>query len=369
MKVKKIGLLLLCVCFTLIFASLSFLTGCSGATTAITTTSSAPVSTTTSTAASSTTSASAAEITLKYYTNFPPQGGASAEAYLFADLVSKASNGKVAITVYPSEQLGKAAAVLDLLKSGVTDIAAIQTPLFPTVFPLEVGQETAMSVLPTWQLATKVRNDLTYGDYGQAFPRNNLKFMTWSALRPLVFFTTKKVLKAEDFKGVKIRTPNAAVVQPFQQFGLVPVSIPASDVYESLQRGIADGVLNPPENVYNNKWFEVTKFYINQNLAYGSTAVVMSQASWDKLPADVKEMINKLMPEWMTQQTAFYTDMETKALTAMKAAGVEVYSLDPAEAARWVSLMAPSVDEWATKTEAPGVPAKAMVDAIRKAAK
>jgi TRAP-type transport system periplasmic protein len=365
MKVKKLGALVICVCLTLVFASLSFLTGCGGATT---TQSTSSVSTT-STAASSTTSAAKAEVTLKYYTNFPPQGGASVEAYLFADMVTKASNGKVAVTVYPSEQLGKAAAVLDLLKNGITDIAAIQTPLFPTVFPLEVGQETAMSVLPTWQLATKVRNDLTYGDYGQAFTRNNLKFMTWSALRPLVFFTTKKVTKAEDFKGIKIRTPNAAVVQPFQQYGLVPVSIPASDVYESLQRGIADGVLNPPENVYNNKWYEVTKFYINQNLAYGSTAVVMSQASWDKLPADVQTMLTTLVPQWVDEQLKFYVDMENKAVEAMKASGVEVYSLDAAEAARWVSLMAPSVDEWAAKTEAPGVPAKAMVEAIRKAAK
>ncbi len=96
-------------------------------------------------------------VELKFHTNFPPTTGPSVEGKLLGDLVSNASNGAIKITVYPSEQLGKNSATLDMLKNGITDMAAVSNPQFPTVFPLANLQELALGAATSdWATAFKV---------------------------------------------------------------------------------------------------------------------------------------------------------------------------------------------------------------------
>jgi len=207
---------------------------------------------------------------------------------------------------------------------------------------------------------------LTYGDFGQAFPKSNLKFLSWNIVRPMQFFLTKKVTKAEDFKGLKIRAANPVLIDFLKPSGIVPVSMPMGEVYESLQRGIVDGVVNAPENAVANKWYEVTKFYLTHNLAFGGNAMVMSENSWNKLPPDVQDIFIQAVEQWMPRAVEHYQTVEKAALDTMKAAGVEVYSLDSAESARWIQLQSAVIDDWAAKADSPEVPAKAMVEQTRK---
>lgn len=373
MQAKKIGILLLSVCLSILFVSLTILTGCSNdskttPTTSAISTTPAPQTTTTSPAASSTTPAST--IKMKYYLQQVPGTTPYMEAMALAEVLSESSNGRIEVTVYPAEQLGPVSAVMDLLKNGVTDIASFGMPPYKALFPLENGQELALSVTSDMITALKLRNKLTLGDYGQAFPKNNLKFLSWSIGGPQQFFLTKKVTKAEDFKGMKIRAPDPLTLAPFQTFGLVPVSMPMGEVYESLQRGVLDGFVNAPENAVANKWHEVTKFNISHNLAYGGGVMVMSQRSWSSLPADLQAVVDQAVSQkWLPKIIAIHNEQTTKALTTLKSSGVDVYTLDSAEAERWHQMQAPVVDDWAAKTDAPGVPAKAMVEEIRKAAK
>jgi len=306
-------------------------------------------------------------IELKYYTNFPPDTGPSKEGQIFADVVSKASNGRIKITVYPAEQLGKASATLDLLKSGATDMAALSNPMFPTVFPLQNLQELALAVVPDWVTATKVRDELTLGGYLQGF--DDLKFLGWNTLRPMYFWLKKKVVKAEDFNGLKLRTPNPVQLAPFQQFGVTTVAMPMGDVYMSLERGVIDGALNPPENAMANKWYEITKFGLAQPIAYGSTSMVISKSKWDSLPADIRQIIEKAVSEWRSQTTKYYQDYEKSAIDTMTKAGVEIYKLDSAEVARWKGLEKPVIDSEAARIEtSTGLPAKAMVEKLNQIA-
>ena len=356
--------------FLVLVLVLSFLlAGCSSPqVTTVTSTTTQATTTTSAVTTTMTTTTAQLQIKLKFYTNFPPTGGPNKEAQILADIISKKTNGRVEITVYPAEQLGPNSAVLDLLKNGITDMAALGLPPFPTLFPLENGQELPLAVIPEWANAMNVRNQLSLGDYGQAFTKNNLKFLSWNIQRPMQLFLTKKVSKAEDFKGLKVRSANPSFLQPFTEFGITPVAMPLGQVYESLQRGVIDAVVNAPEQCVASKWYEVTKFYCTQNLGYGSTAMVMSKGVWDNLPSDIRAAFSQAIPEWLPQAVAFYKDIEVQAVTTMKANNVEVYALPPSEAARWIQLKAPVVDAWVAKTEAPGVPAKAMVEAIRKSA-
>ena len=118
---------------------LSFLlAACSSSpvTSVVTTTTTQATTSTTSVVTTTTTTSAQLSINLKYYTNFPPTAGPSQEGLILADVLSKLSNGRITLSVFPAEQLGPNSAILDLLKNGITDMAALGLPPFPTLFPL-----------------------------------------------------------------------------------------------------------------------------------------------------------------------------------------------------------------------------------------
>ena len=50
----------------------------------------------------------------------------------------------------------------------------------------------------------------------------------------------KPIRNIEDFKGVKIRSPEGLAAEVFRKIGAAPVAIPFSEVYTSLEKGVVD---------------------------------------------------------------------------------------------------------------------------------
>ncbi|MEZ5855740.1 MAG: TRAP transporter substrate-binding protein [Hyphomicrobiaceae bacterium] len=50
----------------------------------------------------------------------------------------------------------------------------------------------------------------------------------------------KPIRKVEDFKGLKIRSPEGLAAEVFRKVGAAPVAIPFSEVYTSLEKGVVD---------------------------------------------------------------------------------------------------------------------------------
>jgi TRAP-type transport system periplasmic protein len=304
-------------------------------------------------------------IELKYYTNDLPETGSSQEGQIFADIIFKASKGRIQITVYPAAQLGGVAETLDLLQSGAADMAALSCGTFPSVFPLQNLQDLALTVCPDWVTATRVRDELTLSGYLHGF--EDLQFLAWNTVRPMDFWLTRKVTQAEDFFGLRIRPRNPVQLVPFTAFGVITVAMSIPDVYIALERGFISGALNSPENARAYKWYEYCQYGLMQPAAYTGTAMVMSKSRWDSLPADVKQILIDALPAWRSQTTAYYQDYENSSLETITLAGTEIYTLDPAEAARWQQLTAPVIASEAERVEnSTGLPAQAMVKKLNE---
>ena len=65
------------------------------------------------------------------------------------------------------------------------------------------------------------------------------------ATAPYVIIGSRKVESLADLEGARIRTPGSVWDRWAADVGGVPVNIPSSDMYESLERGITDVVLQP----------------------------------------------------------------------------------------------------------------------------
>ena len=175
--------------------------------------------------------------------------------------MNKRTNGAVTIRVFPSEQLGKEADLVQQVKSGALDISA----------PSMAGDVLAWCRRWRWQARPFLWHDWKEAEAvirGAAFdplfdelrdkhnivPLTRIWYWGWRNFT----FTDREVRKPEDMAGLKIRVPESPIwVEMIRAFGAAPTPIPFGEVYTALQQKTVDGQENPIPTIYSRKFYEV----------------------------------------------------------------------------------------------------------------
>ncbi len=139
----------------------------------------------------------------------------------------------------------------------------------------------------------------------------------------------------DDFKGVKVRSPEGLAADVFQRVGAAPVSLPGSEVYTSLEKGVIDAADNSAyANNDANGLHKVAKFPIFPGIH--STPILqftVSQSAWDAMtPAE-----QTALEVWY--QAAYndlmrVVDLEDRRLVARDKAAGELTIIDWPQAER-----------------------------------
>jgi tripartite ATP-independent transporter DctP family solute receptor len=205
-------------------------------------------------------------------------------AVKFADVLKARTAGRIEVQVAPSAQLGDDAAMLTALRTGALDMSANSQGAVANAVPeyAAFGMPFLFEGLPqAWKLldgplgkelaersAEKGLVVLGYWD-------NGIRHMSNSK---------KPLLKPEDLKGLKMRTPpDAVTVDIMQALGAEAQQIKFAELYVALQQGVVDGQENPLMNIHASKLYEVQKFISLTGHKYEMTPFLMSKRSWDKL--------------------------------------------------------------------------------------
>ena len=104
---------------------------------------------------------------------------------------------------------------------------------------------------------------------------------------------SKPIRTLDDMKGMKIRTPSAAQSAQLEALGAMPIDMPANQIYNTLDRGVVDAAMIPMSAAIDFKLIEVAHYFtLDAPLGRSPFLVAMNQARYDKLPADVKKVID-----------------------------------------------------------------------------
>ena len=304
-------------------------------------------------------------VKLKFATLYPKQdSNCLGVQYMFSEL-EKRTNGKVKITPFYSQALGKAQEMLDMLDKGVTDIALFPPAVFPRVLVM-TDVLSLPGLINKRAIATEVMYELGYRgllDKDLA----GYKVLLWAGTEPFGFgFVDKKVTTLEELRKMKVRGPGGVTSGVIEALGPSVVTIPTSDIYMALDRGVTDGLVTGPGWYFTSKINEVTKYWLWKPVGIGANLTIMKEEKWDKLPSDVKAVWTELMTE---TKYRFLEDVE-KQIPDTRAhfskLGIEVYSLAPAEEARWDAIFKQYIEEWIADREAKGYPARETVEAVKQ---
>lgn len=265
-------------------------------------------------------------------------------AVKFAEVAKAKSNGRIDVTVAPASQLGDDAAMVTALRTGAMDMSANSQGAVANVVPeyaafgmpfLFSSQAHAWKVMDGAagkELAEKSAEKglvvLGYWDNGIRHMSNNK--------RPL--------MKPDDLKGLKMRTPpDTVTVDIMQSVGAEAQQIKWSELYVALQQGVVDGQENPLVNVQAGKLYEVQKYISLTGHKYEMTPFLISKRSWDKLADGDRKIITEAAAEATTLQRSLAQEADDKMFALIKAKGVQIDKVDQGP---FMKATAPVVAKW-----------------------
>lgn len=304
-------------------------------------------------------------VILKVHSFSSPQAPEAVHHMLpLIEKIGKDSGGRLKLEFYPSMQLGgKVSDLIQQVEDGVVDIVITIPGATPSRFPLLQATE-----LPFVNAGTSAGQTPAILEWAQKWLSGNelkgLKIVHMHATDAAVLHTRAKAVRsAADLSGMKIRVPGRFVGEAVKILGGTPVGVALPEVYESLQRGQLDGMTINWAILAPYKLQEVTKFHMETPLYQNPIMSLMSQASYDKLPADLKRVIDSNIGVTYSTGVARKIDELTAPAKKMVVdAGNTLYALSADEQARWRAAVAPVYKLWVAEADKRGVPGQQMLD-------
>jgi TRAP-type C4-dicarboxylate transport system substrate-binding protein len=295
---------------------------------------------------------------LKFASWVPQHDTMNTAPNLWMKEVEKGTGGRVKITPYYGQSLGKVGNSLDMLKTGICDLCLMPTGVLSKDFRVQ-DVLSLPGLISNRSVGTELLYTLLYrGLLEKEFA--GYKPIVLQAHDPFyIVLAKKKVTTLEELKGMKIRFASITMKSYFEALGATPVSIPPPELFNALNTGVLDGTAASPGYIVMAKLYEITKYISIANpVSCGANIVLMSQKTWDSLPPDIQLIMEELNTKAKYQYLDAGQQQDIDSIKQLKKAGIEMYHLSPSELKRWQKLAEPIMDQWVSDTQAAGYPGK-----------
>ncbi len=269
-------------------------------------------------------------------TKMPPDGPEGKVFQYFADQAEKHSGGQVKIQVYPNEQLGKEAAVLEQLKLGTVHLY-VEGSTFMTKWVPDIRWTSAAFLFKDRDHWIRFMESPTVqGWFGQAKSQAGIGILgdlTGVLRGPYRVLLTQKPLKSiGDLSAVKLRMANSKTgVDQWKHMGTEVRVLGWAETYESISRGVVNAVTSPIALVESMKFYEVAPHITRTDEYWQSIAFMMNQKAFDALPKAHQEALLKAHKETAAYSVKLMNEVVDESLARMKAKGATYteISMDP----------------------------------------
>jgi TRAP-type C4-dicarboxylate transport system substrate-binding protein len=268
--------------------------------------------------------------------------------------VEKATNGRVVFEVYYSGTLLKMDMAWDGLQKGLVDIADVSFANLP-------GLATFLDVvsMPDLKYTSSAHQGGVAWKLLETSPEIQNEFKANKMLllySPGLFMveTSKKQVKArDDMKGLKMRISAGESTQIMNELaGGVSVTMVGPEIYQNIQKGVADGAFVNFDLMQSFRLYEVAPYVTHGPFNSGVKGIAISLLTWNKLPKDVQDQIMSVSG---LAGSVFWSKAYDKsgdaARAKAKAAGYPLteYRLTQEQTDQWLKTDGQKVYDWWAK--------------------
>jgi tripartite ATP-independent transporter DctP family solute receptor len=241
--------------------------------------------------------------------------------------LTKATNGKLVVQIYPSMQLGGEKESIEQAQLGALAMARVSVgAMGPVVDELNVfnmpfvfKSAQQMHKVVDGPIGDEMLDKITKSGRG-------LVGLCWMDGGARNIYNSKRPIKTlDDLKGLKIRViGNPIFVSMMNALGGNGVAMGFDQLINAMQTGIVDGAENNYPSYANGQHYRYAKFYSVTEHLILPEILVFSKRIWDTLSSEEQGLIKKFAKEAQTEQRKLWADLEVKALEQMKKEGAEI---------------------------------------------
>lgn len=280
--------------------------------------------------------AGAAEFEWRYYSVHPVAHDlGTILTNRFAE-IKKRTNDRLAITfTFYGETPYKPAEGLNLIRDGLVELVEWLPSHTSGTYPILSGPELpfmAPAIVSTPELHAQVEkawnSPFMAAREKEILDRHSATRVTRMFVDPLNIWFKEEFNSFDELEGMRIRAASTEQADLFSAVGATPITIPATELYTSLQRGLADATIIGTLSVKSFKLDEVVKSALLANLQVVSLGMIASKTALDALPEDVRTVFLEEMAAAQQEARAMYIDKEQSEIDDFTAAGIKFIRAD-----------------------------------------
>ncbi|MCX7142314.1 MAG: TRAP transporter substrate-binding protein [Proteobacteria bacterium] len=285
----------------------------------------------------------------------------------WAKSVEAASKGSIKVTIYPAQQLGKAANHYDMARDGIADITWANPGYQAERFPI-----FGVAELP-FQFSTPGAGSKALDAWYRGYAAKEMKEVQFclAHLHIGTLHSKKPITDPALIKGMKIRPSHGTMAQYITLLGGTNVQVSAPESRDALEKGIADAITFPSHSMITFGIDKVIKYHADMRLYAATFAWTMNKDSYQKLSATQKKVIDDhCNNEWAAKIGADWGNDEDSGLDKLsKTPGHTIVKLTDAQLSTWRKAAEPMTADWLKKPNNSGIDAKEALESFRKALK
>jgi TRAP-type C4-dicarboxylate transport system substrate-binding protein len=304
----------------------------------------------------------------RFATFIPPQDVYAQQMGLWASELEAATNGRIKVTFYHAESLIKMPDLFDAVAAGTADFAMIDANLTPERLALSgimtlpmLFKHASQAQQTMWALLQK------YKEFSDEYLPT--KVIWCHDPGPTQLVGKKQMQNLDDLKGQKVAIVTPWEAKSMEALGMVPVSMPPTEMYTATERGVVDASSGDFNQAFIWKIYEITKYRTgNVEITQRVSPIIMNLNTYNNLPDDLKKIFDEKTDglTWCKRSGEAYEAFDAQTTQEIKDYDAKVgnppfYYLPADEKQRWLDKVAPVRDEWVNEMKAKGLPAEAML--------
>jgi len=299
-------------------------------------------------------------ITIKFGTDLPPVLPPVLGVHWWAEEVTKATEGRVNVEMYPASSLCTQESALESVLSGIADMYLLSVSSHRKVFPVNEISGLPGVGFPDETLEANTAHMNTFFELLKKYPSAAAEYKDFGPMFFYIIYSEsylmskgKEVRVPADLNGMKVGS-NGIRQELAEKMGAAPVTDIPPLAYEKLQTGVTEATFAAISAVHDFQLYEVTDYAFDLPFGGGGMPCVINKDTWAKISPQDQQIMMDLASEGAKISHQALADLNTLAWQEMDDFGMRVTPTKE-EAALWEEQFKILWDAWVAENEANGV--------------
>ncbi|MGJ7457774.1 TRAP transporter substrate-binding protein [Halomonas sp. MA07-2] len=288
----------------------------------------------------------------------PPQHLWSTEAEAFAETLHERSGGEHSISVFPAQQLGNEAQMVQQLQTGALDMAFLTIAEISNRIP-DFGALYAPYLVDGVDHAARLLRSDTAAELLELMPAEvGLVGLGYGMVGMRQVLSRAPIERMDDMRGKRLRiTPFEPIRDFYTATGAAPAPLPLLEVYDALANGQVDAIDMDFDSILILKFYEqADNLLISNHMMFPMVGVVSGRV-WRELSAEDRELIETTMAEHLENVLAGFQAMDAAQEEEIRGLDLNIVEAD-------AEYFSEAIAEW----EATWAEKAPMLEALREEA-